>query len=604
MSKHALMFSSATRAAALAALALMALICLPSFGQSSAIRRAPAFKRHSLVAAPQQNWATNGGDWYNRRYSPLNEINRDNVASLRGVWRTQLNGSGVGQQYSNEAQPIVYEGVVYIATGADDVFAVSVDTGEILWDYQANLDPAISTLCCGWISRGVGLGDGKVYVGQIDGKLVALDQRTGEIAWSIQAEKWQEGFTITSAPLYYDGLVITGFSGGELSIRGRVKAYDAKDGSLVWTFHTIPGPGELGHDTWQSDNDLWMDGGAPVWNTPALDPKLGMIYFSTGNASPDYNGSFRGGDNLFAASIVALDVRTGEYRWHFQQVHHDIWDYDSPNPVVLFDIQLNGEMRKGLAQAGKTGWVYILDRTNGEPLIGIEERPVPQEPRQKTAPTQPYPIGDAFVPQSVDIAPEGFPLINGGRIFIPFWTDGFVVAKPGVWGGANWPPSSYDLQTGYFYVCARDHMTPFGAAEIDESRPADGEQYVGGRRGGFQLPVVGILAALDLRTNKLVWQQAWNDACYSGTTVTAGGLVFVGRNDGRLTAHDSSDGSLLWQFQTGAGMNAPVTVFEHDGRQHVVAYAGGNVFARSVRGDTVWLFALDGALEQVEPGRP
>jgi alcohol dehydrogenase (cytochrome c) len=604
MSKDSRASSGADRFTAFAALAvLLSTVSSPGFGQSSAIRPAPAFKGDALVAAPTQNWPTNGGDWYNRRYSPLGEINRDNVAELRGVWRMQLNGSGVGQQYSNEAQPIVYDGVIYIATGADGVFAVSVDTGAILWEYEANLDPAISTLCCGWISRGVGLGDGKIYVGQIDGKVVALDQRTGAVVWSIQAERWQEGFTITSAPLYYDGLVITGFAGGELSIRGRVKAYDAKDGSLVWTFYTIPGPGEFGHDTWQSDNDLWIEGGAPVWNTPAIDPELGMIYFSTGNAAPDYNGSFRGGDNLFAASVVALDVRTGRYRWHFQEVHHDIWDYDSPNPVVLFDIELQGAMRQGLAQAGKTGWVYILDRTNGEPLIGIEERPVPQEPRQKTAATQPYPIGDAFVPQSVDIAPEGFKLVNGGRIFTPFWTDDFVVAKPGVWGGANWPPSSYDPQSGFFYVCARDHMIAFGAAEIDDSHPPDGEQYVGGRRGGFQLPVVGILAALDMRTNKLVWQQTWNDACYSGTTVTAGGLVFVGRNDGRLTAHDSSTGAQLWAFQTGAGMNAPVTVFEHNGRQHVVAYAGGNVFARSVRSDTLWLFSLDGKLDEAAPGR-
>ncbi|MDX1562644.1 MAG: PQQ-binding-like beta-propeller repeat protein, partial [Gammaproteobacteria bacterium] len=339
---------------------------------------APAFSGDDLVELPTTNWPTNGGDWYNRRYSPLTQINRNNVAELKGVWRTHLNGSGLGPQYSGEGQPIVYDGVIYMTTGANDVFAVSVETGQILWSYEANLDRAINAVCCGWVNRGVALGDGKVFQGQLDGKLVALDQASGDVVWSIQAERWQEGYTITSAPLYYDGLVITGFGGGERGIRGRVKAYDADDGALVWTFNTIPGPGEVGHDTWPQDNEIWMDGGAPVWQTPAVDPELGLVYFSTGNAAPNYNGSVRAGDNLFTASIVAVDAQTGEYRWHFQQVHHDIWDYDAPNPVILFDIEIDGRERRALAEASKTGWVYILDRVTGEPLIGIEERPVPQ----------------------------------------------------------------------------------------------------------------------------------------------------------------------------------------------------------------------------------
>jgi quinohemoprotein ethanol dehydrogenase len=592
------------RSRAGAALAVVAaLLGLADAAHAQRIKRAPAFDGDDLIAPPTDAWPTNGGDWYNRRYSPLDQINRSNVGELRGVWRARLDGSGIGTKYSGEAQPIVYRGVIYIVTGASDVFAIDVETGKRLWGYEAALDAAIDTPCCGWISRGVAIGDGKVYVGQLDGKLVALDQRTGAVEWSTQTERWQDGYTITSAPLYYDGLVITGFAGGERGVRGRVKAYDADDGSLVWTFYTIPGPGELGHDTWPSDNELWRDGGAPVWNTPALDPDLGLIYFSTGNAAPDYNGSKRSGDNLFTASIVALDVRTGEHRWHFQQVHHDIWDYDSPNPVVLFDIEIDGTLRRGLAQAGKTGWVYILDRVTGEPLIGIEERPVPQEPRQATAATQPYPIGDAFVPQSVDIAPEGYALINSGRIFTPFWTDEYVIAKPGVWGGANWPPSAYDPETRLFYVCARDRAMGFRSAEIDAERPAPGHSFTGGVRSGFVLHDRGIVAALDMRTNRLVWQHAWPEACYSGMTVTRGGLVFVGRSDGRLTALDSSDGTSLWEFQTGAGLNAPVSIFRYGGRDYVVAYSAGNVFAGSAKGDNVWLFALGGELEPVEPAR-
>ncbi|HEX6998249.1 MAG TPA: PQQ-binding-like beta-propeller repeat protein [Gammaproteobacteria bacterium] len=584
----------------IACIAIAAALVAAAGAHAQTIRPAPAFRGDDLVGPPTDGWPTNGGNWYNQRYSPLTQIDRSNVARLKGVWRTHLEGSGVGPQYSGEAQPIVYDGVIYVVTGADDVFALSVETGAILWEYRANLDPANNAVCCGWTSRGVGLGDGKVYVGQLDGKLVALDQRTGEVVWSVQAERWQEGYTITSAPLYYDGLVITGFAGGERGIRGRVKAYDADDGELVWTFYTIPGPGEPGHETWPQDNDVWMDGGAPVWQTPAVDPELGLLYFSTGNPGPDYNGSVRAGDNLFSASIVALDVRTGEYRWHFQQVHHDIWDFDSPAPIILFDLEVDGRLRKGLAQAGKTGWVYILDRVTGEPLIGIEERPVPQEPRQATSPTQPYPIGDAFVPQHIPIPPEGTKLVNQGRIFTPYWTEP-VLAKPGPPGGANWPPSSYDPTTGYKYVCAADRIWSFFAEEITAERPPEGATYIAGGIGGFHMRAFGVFAALDMRTNRLVWQQHWAEPCYSGSIVTAGGLVFVGRNDGRLTALDARDGTKLWEFQTGAGMNAPVSTFEHEGKQYVVAYSAGNLFAGTPRGDSVWLFGLDGTLDPVPP---
>jgi quinohemoprotein ethanol dehydrogenase len=564
------------------------------------IKPAPAFRGRALVAPPTAGWPTNGGNWYNQRFSPLAQIDRSTVAGLQGVWRTRLRGSGVDTKYSGEAQPIVYDGVVYVVTGADDVFAIGVESGAILWSYEAGLDAAIDTVCCGWTSRGVGLGDGKIFVGQLDGKLVALDQKTGEVAWSVQAERWQDGLSITSAPLYYDGLVVTGFAGAEYGIRGRVKAFNAKSGELEWTFYTVPGPGEIGHDTWPADNELWMHGGASVWQTPAVDPELGLIFFSTGNPGPDYNGGVRAGDNLFSASIVAVEAKTGEYRWHFQQVHHDLWDYDGPSPVVLFDVELDGVMRKGLAQANKAGWVYILDRTNGTPLIGIDEKPVPQEPRQATAATQPFPRGDAFVPQHIDIAPEGFALVNGGRIFTPFWTDQGVPIKPSFGGGANWPPSSYDPRSGYLYVCAQDRVGIFRAEPLTEERPGAGDRYVAGIFGASGLPTLGVFAALDMHTNKLVWQQQWSDACYSGSTTTAGGLTFVGRNDGRLLALDSRDGTKLWEFQTGSGMNAPVSVFEHGGKQYVVAYSAGNLFAGSPKGDSVWLFALDGTLPPAE----
>ena len=561
----------------------------------AAITASPAFSDKELGAPPTGGWLKNGGNLFNQNYSPLKQINRENVTNLNAVWRTHLDGSGMTSKYSGEAQPIVHDGIIYVVTGADDVFAISVKTGKVVWKHQAMLDDMITTVCCGWTSRGLALGEGKIYVGQLDGRLTALDQKSGEPVWSIAAERWQNGYTITAAPLYYNGMIIVGFAGGENGTRGRVKAYDAKDGHLIWTFYTIPGPGEFGHDTWPQDNEAWLHGGATVWQTPAVDPELGLIYFTTGNPGPDFNGRIRRGDNLFATSMVAIDAKTGKYRWHFQQIHHDLWDYDGPSPVVLFDVMLNGRVRKAAAEPNKAGWVYIVDRTNGKPLIGIDEKPVPQEPRQYTAPTQPIPRGDAFVPQSVDIAPEDLTLVNHGHIFTPFWKEP-MVAKPGARGGANWPPSSYDPSTNYLYVCATDGANIFRGGEDDEEITPEGQRYLGSAFGGAPIPAYGIFAALEMKTNRLVWQQRWKDSCYSGSVTTAGGLVFTGRNDGRLTALNSSNGKRLWEFQTGAGMNSPASVFEYEGDQYIVAYSAGSLFAGSAHGDSVWLFSLKGTL--------
>jgi alcohol dehydrogenase (cytochrome c) len=371
---------------------------------------------------------------------------------------------------------------------------------------------------------------------------------------------------------------------------------------LLWTFYTIPAPGEFGADTWQSDNEYWKYGGAPVWQTPAVDPELGLLYFSTGNAGPDYAGWERGGDNLFTASIVAIEAKTGKYRWHFQQVHHDIWDYDSPNPVVLFDAPYKGVMRKGIAQISKTAWVYILDRETGKPLIGIDEKPVPQEPRQKTAATQPYPIGDPLIPQYVDIAPEGFDLVNGGKIFTPYW-DKPVVYRPQM--AVNWPPSSYDPATNMFFVCGIDNL----AISATDPRPLEKPRFQGMWMGTGPLPFPqvarrGVFGAYDLKTNRLVWNQAWPEQCFSGSINTAGGLVFVGRSDGRFMALDKTNGHKVWEFLTDAGVNATASTFEHKGHQYIAVMSAGTLFGTGKRGDSVWLFSLAGKIESIPINAP
>ena len=587
--------------------------------QTPQIEPAPAFSAEQLSEEPKEAWLTNGGTLSNQRYSPLDEIDTDNVGDLKGVWMTDLSGSGVAAKYSAEAQPIVYQGVMYVPTGADDVFAVSVETGKVLWRYEAKLDQKISTVCCGWLSRGVALGDGKVYLGQLDGSLVALDQRTGKLVWTAEVGSWQQGYTITAAPLYYDGMVVTGVSGGEFSIRGRVQAYDAKTGKEVWRFHTVPGPGEKGHDTWPQDNDSWEHGGAPVWQTPAVDPELGLMYFSTGNASPDLDGSRRKGDNLFAASIVAVDAKTGEYRWHFQQVHHDIWDYDSPSPVVLFDVEIDGEEHKGIAEASKTGWLYLLDRETGKPLLPIEEKAVPQLAGQATAKTQPIPSYPPFFSHEVtdeDVAAiqkladanakngAAKPKVVKGGIYTPFG-ETITAIVPGPQGGTNWQPTSYNPETGMFYVCAMRSVS--GYSSKNEELPA-------GKRGqtadlGSVFTTTGFgsqeghFLAIEASTGEIKWQKRWPESCYSGSVTTGGNLVFVGRNGGQLEAYNAESGEgPLWSFQTGAGANTTATVFEQDGTQYLAFLAGGNALAATQHGDNLWLFSLDGSMDEVAAG--
>ena len=585
--------------------AAAAAACLPFVVRAQTpdtIKAAPAFAARQLAALPTTGWLTNGGSLSNQRYSPLSQINRDNIRDVKAVWRTHLNGSGMGAQHSGQAQPIVLDGVLYMVTGADDVFAVSVATGKILWSYEAKLERDRVKVCCGWVSRGVAVGDGKVFVGRLDAQLVALDQRTGKLLWSNQVEDPLKGYSIVGSPLYYDGLVVFGMGGGDMGIRGSVKALDAKTGKLRWSFYTIPAPGELGSDTWPAGSDFWKFGGAAVWQTPAVDPDLGLIYFSTGNAGDSFNGSGRPGDNLFTASILAVEAKTGKYRWHFQQVHHDIWDYDSPNPVVLFDADFNGVHHKALAQVSKTGWVYILDRETGRPILGIEERPVPQEPRQHTAATQPYPLGDAVVPQSIDMAPEGFDLPHGGRIFTPFW-DKPVVYRPQM--AVNWPPSSYDPNTQLFYVCGIDNVGNSVSDLKGFEKPKFEGMWLGGGGAASGIAGRGVFAAVNLTTNRIAWQQQWHESCFSGSLATAGGLVFVGRSDGRFTALDARNGERVWTFQTDSGVNAPASSFEYKGDQYIAVYAGGTLFGGGKKGDSLWLFSLKGTVYSLpSPGAP
>jgi quinohemoprotein ethanol dehydrogenase len=576
---------------------------------ANGITMAPEFSSEELYEHAGDNWISNGGGTTNDRFSTLDEINTENVKELKGDWMTKIGANATAAKFSAEGQAIEYEGTIYISDGADDVFALDASTGEKLWTYEPHLppDPLGEVVCCGWDNRGVAIGEGMVFVSQLNGDQVALDQETGKVDWQTNIEKFKAGFSITSAPLYYNGKVYVGGSGGEYGIRGRLTALDAKTGKIAWRFWTTPAPNEPGGDTWP-DNGTYKHGGASLWNTPTVDPKLGMVYFSTSNASP-WIGSNRKGENLFTASIVAVDAETGEYKWHYQQVHHDLWDFDSPSPTVLFDGEMNGEMREGVGEPSKTGWLYLVDRKTGKPIYPIPEVKVPQDPSQNTWPTQPEPTIPPFSPieatqEAVEKAEEGVaadnpkPKVIGSKIFTPQSSDPNVInlgANSAV-GGDNWPPSSFDPEKDMYFVCSQSGALGL-VVPPKEQAYSEGENYIGSDTvvaSGFD--TAGFLTAYDMSTGKIAWQKEFPESCYSGTVTTAGGLVFVGQNNGELQAYDTESGEKLWSFQTGAGANTTVTPFEDEGEEKIAIYAGGNSLAATSHGENFWVFSLNGTM--------
>jgi alcohol dehydrogenase (cytochrome c) len=590
------------------------------------IARAPAFTPAELYAPAGNDWLTNGGGVTNERYSSLNQINGANVGQLKLAWKIHLKSGGT-RAYSQEATPVVYQGVMYIVTGNDDVFALDAATGETLWTYFSHIPvTTITTVCCGFSSRGVAIGNGKVYLAEITGQLVALDQQTGAVVWKTWNTRWQEGGTMTMAPLYYDGKVIVGISGGEMGARGAVTAYDSNNGAMVWRFYTCPTYGEVGGGTWSGNE--WQHCGAAVWSTPTVDPNLGLVYFGVGNPDP---WSDRGpGSNLFTDSFVALDVNTGTLRWWYQTVHHDIWDYDLTSPTVLFDVQVNGVTRHAISAPGKTGWLYILDRTNGLPLLGIPEKKVPQEKTQFTSATQPTPIGDAFAAQCAHKedytdrktgkllkAPDGKPY-KIGCIFTPYNDKQFVAYAPGTEGGSDWQPSSYNPGTHFQYICGYNGNSALEAYP-KQQLPAweAGKSYFGAKFGfggatGFGVTGTpdqgafrgGYLKAMDVTTNKIAWTVRMPTVgdCYDATFTTAGGLVFVGHDNttnATYSAYDAATGKNLWNFQSGlkVGFSAPGISYTVNGKQYVAVLQGGgggnsNQQRPTGHGDILNAFAL------------
>jgi PQQ-dependent dehydrogenase (methanol/ethanol family) len=503
------------------------------------------------AGSDENDWLLHGRTYDNQRYSPLKQISADNVRSLTPVALVQT-----GMTASFETTPIVANGVMYLTTPVVDhkmkILAVNAVTGERLWDVTYNL--GAFQICCGPVNRGVAVGYGNVYVVTLDDHLLALDASDGHTVWDTTIVGSQDGYSETLAPQIFDGMVIVGSAGGEWALRGFVAAYDAMNGQQRWRW--------MSTDPKTYAGNSWESGGGMVWTTPAIDPKLGLLIFSTGNPNPDLDGTIRQGDNLYTDSIVALDVHSGELKWYYQEVKHDVWDYDAVSNVVLFDVHRNGEVIPAAAEAGKVGWVFILDRRTGE-LIRKSDPYVMMSKNMFSTPTA-----------------EGVDML------------------PGANGGAEWSPPAYSPQTHYLYIMAMDQLMHF-TTKPAQSAPGLirlGSAFTNVAPGGIQ---DGPFVALDVETGKIAWQYKTPQPLIGGVLATAGNLVFMGEGDGWFDAFNATSGERVWRYNLGAGVNAPPITYQVNGAQYIAVAAGGNFQMGFAYGDTLAIFKLPSAVAAV-----
>ena len=530
---------------------------------------------------PSQDWPLVSGNWSGTRYSTLAEITTGTVDRLGGAWVTRLAGGA-----ASRATPVILDGVLYL-TGGANVFAVDVRTGELVWRWQPDESGEGARMVPSW--QGVGLGAGLVFVGLRNGQVAALRQTTGELVWvqSVGSDPPQVGEAVTTAPMYASGRVFVGLANGDTGGQGRITALNADTGEPQWTFFIVPRPGEFGHETWPQDSNTWELGGGGVWLVGTVDPDLGLVYFSTGNPVPMFGGEIRAGDNLFTASVLALDIETGERRWHYQVVRHDVWDADIATPLLLYDHDTGaGGPRKAVAAMRADGVLFLFDRETGEPLTPIEERAVPQDDHQRTAATQPFPVGvESILPECSywrDRVPPPFELNCSG--FTPPMVNEHTIVAPGVpIPRVRVTPMSFSPQTGYIYAQGR--------AMVGRARRFEDPWHIYLDDNELTLPdPVGILAAVDTRSGRVVWKHempaSWLGT--SGPLTTAGGLMFRGSAGGQVEAYDARTGERAWTFRTspvGAQVRpGPASTYELDGMQ----------FIAIAMGPDLWAFTLDG----------
>lgn len=491
------------------------------------------------------DWLLHGRDYSNQRFSPLKDIDVGNISSLAPVALVQT-----GITSSFETTPIVVNGVMYATTPTVDnkmkVLAIRADSGDVIWESTYSLGDF--KICCGPVNRGVAVGYGNVYVLTLDDRLIALDAASGEVRWNIGVADPAVGYSETMAPQIYNGKIIVGSAGGEWPIRGFVAAFDASTGKEAWRWQSTEPNSYAG--------DAWQRGGGMVWTTPAIDSKRDLIIFSTGNPNPDLYGQSRQGDNLYSDSIVALHASTGKLAWYYQEVPHDVWDYDAVSNVVLFDTVDRGKTVPAAGEAGKTGWFYIVDRDTGK-LIRRSE---------------------AFVDQSKNMFSQP--------------TKAGVKMLPGANGGAEWSPPAYSPITHNAYILGMNQLMTFTTGDDPGFQPGMirlGSSFTNVAEDPVQN---GVFSAVNVDTGKIAWQYHAKQPLIGGALATAGNLVFMGEGDGYFDAFDATSGAKLWKFNLGAGVNAPPITYTVNGTQYIAVAAGGNFQMGFPYGDTIAIFRL------------
>ena len=513
-------------------------------GLTAAAPAQVTYERLLHSEAEPGNWLMYSGNYNSHRHSRLDQISRDNVHNLEIKWAFQLRSLE-----KVEVTPLVVDGVMYITQPPNDVFALDAETGRPFWSYKRLLPEKIN-VCCGRVNRGLALLNGRLYMGTVDGNLVALDAKTGTVLWEAEVADHLKGYSVTVAPLVVKDKIIVGISGGEYGIRGFLDAYDAKTGKRLWRFYTVPGPGQSGNETWEGDS--WKTGGAPTWITGSYDPDLNLLYWGTGNPGPDWNGEVRKGDNLYSDCVVALDPDTGSLKWYFQFTPHDIHDWDSTEIPVLVDAEFRGRPRKLLYFSNRNGFFYVLDRETGEFLLARE-----------------------FIKQTwaKGIDAKGRPIRIPNMEPHP---DGRLV-YPGVQGGTNWYSPSYSPVTGLVYLSVWEYASIFFMGDAPYS---PGNRFIGSVPQGVpDDPGYGAVRALDPETGEMRWQYKLHSKPQSGILSTATNLVFGGTDEGQFFSLDAETGKQLWYASTGGVVVAGPISYLSKGKQHIAVASGSAIFS-------------------------
>ncbi len=592
-----------------------------SSSKTTVIAPPPAFTGDQLDAYPNGDWIDFGGNDQATRYSQLDAINTSNVSSLHTVWHLNLTGLGGNCTggCSQSAGGIEYKGILYFPSDNDNVYAIDAATGNVLWQYTANLVPGTYVDDGGGVTtRGLAIGDGMVYLSRLDDIDVALNATTGAVVWQTTLDSYTNGAFQTGAPTYIAAKtpeVVVGMAGGEIGVRGYAEALDAKTGKPLWKTYMVPGPGEPNYSTWGTDFDI-AHGGAPIWTHPVVDPKLGLVYVATGNASPYVNRA--PGNDLYTASDVALDYNTGKIVWYYQTVHHDEWDDDIATTPTLINEYVKGKLVNAIDQPTKMGYNFVLDRKTGKPLIPTPEVPQTQNPTDNAtvgnALTQPIPAGTPFSQQCATagewVANGGNPNLLGsdgqpivfGCVYTPLSSTNFTA--PGFHDVADWPPSSYDPKTALMYVCSTNNrMDLYKATPLANANPVVSRSYTevsGSLAGDWVVGKWGVVSAINPVNNKIRWQLNLPDGngCYSGVTTAGssgkGSVLFVGEVSGHLLAVNAKTGAVLWTSpQLDAAGTSPAIVYTVNGNEYVTFIAGGtSASSLSKKGADIYTFAL------------